>query len=166
MKRRTGNRERRDRNRLAVRTIAYALLATLMRERLTDGDSLQVNSRHHQAPKVVAKGFRISATAPDGVVEAIEAKDGRWLVAVQWHPENLTDDAVSRRLFREFVAEVRRSIDYYRSRGGDVNHILLCGGAAKMRGLGSFLTKSMGVTCDNYDAFRRLNVSAKKVAPD
>jgi type IV pilus assembly protein PilM len=69
-------------------------------------------------------------------------------------------------ILEEFVAEVRRSIDYYRSRGGDVNRILLCGGAAKMRGLPSFLSKSMGVSCDNYDALRRLNVSAKKVAPE
>ena len=79
-----------------------------MRERLSDADACEVNSRHHQAVKEVAAGFRSTATAPDGVIEAIEAMDGRWLVAVQWHPENLTDDAVSRRLFREFVAEVRR----------------------------------------------------------
>lgn len=69
-------------------------------------------------------------------------------------------------ILEEFVAEVRRSIDYYRSRGGEVNRVLLCGGAARLRGLSSFLTKSLGITCDNYDALRRLNVSAKKVAPD
>jgi len=69
---------------------------------------IDVNSRHHQAIERSADGFVVAATAPDGVIEAIEAKDGRWLVAVQWHPENLTDDAVSQRLFREFVAEVRR----------------------------------------------------------
>jgi len=69
---------------------------------------IDVNSRHHQAIERAADGFVVAATAPDGVIEAIEAMDGRWLVAVQWHPENLTDDAVSRRLFREFVAEVRR----------------------------------------------------------
>ena len=69
-------------------------------------------------------------------------------------------------VLEEFVAEVRRSIDYYRSRGGDVNRVLLCGGASRTRGLASFLSKSLGVSCDNYDAFRRLNVSAKKVAPD
>ncbi|MFI5384866.1 MAG: type IV pilus assembly protein PilM [Fimbriimonadales bacterium] len=69
-------------------------------------------------------------------------------------------------VLEEFVAEVRRSIDYYRSRGGEVNRILLCGGASCMRGLSGFLTKTMGVTCDNYDPLRRLNVSAKKVSPD
>jgi putative glutamine amidotransferase len=85
-----------------------SLLSRLMRERLIDADTCEVNSRHHQAVKDVARGFRVSATAPDGVIEAIESPDGRWLVAVQWHPENLTNDEVSRNLFREFVAEARR----------------------------------------------------------
>jgi putative glutamine amidotransferase len=69
---------------------------------------IEVNSRHHQAIDHPAAGLVVSATAPDGVIEAIESPDGRWLVAVQWHPENLTNDEVSRNLFREFVAEARR----------------------------------------------------------
>jgi putative glutamine amidotransferase len=69
---------------------------------------IDVNSRHHQAVERPADGLVVSAKGPDDVIEAIEARDGRWLVAVQWHPENLTDDAVSQNLFREFVAEVRR----------------------------------------------------------
>ena len=68
---------------------------------------IEVNSRHHQAIEQPADGLVVSATAPDGVIEAVESEDGRWLVAVQWHPENLRDDEVSRRLFREFVAAVR-----------------------------------------------------------
>jgi putative glutamine amidotransferase len=69
---------------------------------------IQVNSRHHQAVDRPADDFAVTAVAPDGVVEALEAKDDRWLVAVQWHPENLLRDAASRRLFREFVDEVRK----------------------------------------------------------
>lgn len=69
---------------------------------------IDVNSRHHQAVERPADGLVVSAKGPDDVIEAIEASDGRWLVAVQWHPENLADDAVSRNLFREFVSEVRR----------------------------------------------------------
>ena len=69
---------------------------------------IDVNSRHHQAVERPADGLIVSAKGPDDVIEAIEASDGRWLVAVQWHPENLADDAVSRNLFREFVSEVRR----------------------------------------------------------
>ena len=52
------------------------LLAKLMRERLSDADSCEVNSRHHQAVKTVAPGFQVSATAPDGVIEAIEDPAG------------------------------------------------------------------------------------------
>lgn len=66
-----------------------------------------VNSRHHQAIARPASGLVVSATASDGMIEAVEAVDGPWLVAVQWHPENLRDDEVSRRLFQEFVEAVR-----------------------------------------------------------
>ena len=56
-----------------------SLLARLMRERLSDADSCEVNSRHHQAVKTLAPGFKVSATAPDGVIEAIEDPGGRVL---------------------------------------------------------------------------------------
>jgi putative glutamine amidotransferase len=79
--------------------------------RIAGAPEIGVNSRHHQAIDHPAAGLVVSATAPDGVIEAIEARDGRWLVAVQWHPENLTDDEVSQNLFREFVSEVRRRKD-------------------------------------------------------
>ena len=49
-----------------------SLLARLMRERLSDTDACDVNSRHHQALRTIAPGFVSSATAPDGVIEAIE----------------------------------------------------------------------------------------------
>lgn len=68
---------------------------------------IDVNSRHHQAVDRPAADLIVTATAPDGVIEALEARD-RWVVAVQWHPESLTDDPASKRLFREFVEEVRK----------------------------------------------------------
>lgn len=49
---------------------------------------MPVNSRHHQSVKDVAPGFVVSATAPDGVVEAIEKPDASFCLGVQWHPEN------------------------------------------------------------------------------
>jgi putative glutamine amidotransferase len=78
-------------------------LARVMQEELKDGEVLQVNSRHHQAVGKTAEGFTISATAPDGVVEAIERPGARFCVAVQWHPENFWRTGEFRSLFEEFV---------------------------------------------------------------
>ena len=47
-------------------------LWTLMQEKMADGDGCSADCRHHQAVKKVAPGFEVTATAPDGVVEAIE----------------------------------------------------------------------------------------------
>ncbi|MQA01010.1 MAG: gamma-glutamyl-gamma-aminobutyrate hydrolase family protein [Dehalococcoidia bacterium] len=83
-------------------------------ERIAGARLLRVNSRHHQAvlPSGVAPGLRAVASAPDGVVEALEALDlaHPWLLGVQWHPERveMTGDpelaAGSTRLFEAFVA--------------------------------------------------------------
>ena len=63
-----------------------------------------MNSLHHQSVKQVAPGFRVVATAPDGIIEGIEATNGNYAVAVQFHPEWLIDDdARMIRLFQEFV---------------------------------------------------------------
>lgn len=51
------------------------------------GDTLAVNSFHHQAVSAVPEGFRVTAYATDGVIEAMETTDGRPMVGVQWHPE-------------------------------------------------------------------------------
>jgi len=80
------------------------LLAKLMRERLSDADSCEVNSRHHQAVKAVAPGFQVSATAPDGVIEAIEDPSARFCLGVQWHPENFWRTGEFRPLFEGFLA--------------------------------------------------------------
>ena len=73
-------------------------LAQMMADRL-EADVLLVNSRHHQAPKTLAPGFVVSATAPDGVVEAIERPDLPFCVGVQWHPENFYRTGEFRALF-------------------------------------------------------------------
>jgi len=79
------------------------LLTRLMRERLSDADSCEVNSRHHQAVKGVAPGFKVSATAPDGVIEAIEDPAARFCLGVQWHPENFWRTGEFRPLFEGFL---------------------------------------------------------------
>jgi putative glutamine amidotransferase len=80
-----------------------SLLARLMSDRLGSVDTVEVNSRHHQAVKQVAPGFDISATAPDGVIEAIEDPKATFCLGVQWHPENFWRTGEFRALFEGFV---------------------------------------------------------------
>ena len=63
-----------------------------------------MNSFHHQAVRKLAPGFIASATAKDGVIEALESVRHPFVLGVQWHPEHLVQtDAISRRLFEAFV---------------------------------------------------------------
>lgn len=74
---------------------------------IAGASEIAVNSRHHQAIERLAPGLAVSGTAPDGVAEAVESVGGPWLLAVQWHPENLAGDPVSERLFADFVRAAR-----------------------------------------------------------
>lgn len=64
---------------------------------------LQVNSLHHQGLKDIAPGLRVAGHAPDGLVEVVELADHPFAMAVQWHPEWLTDQPAMQRLFKSFV---------------------------------------------------------------
>ena len=68
--------------------------------RWLDTDTLTVNTRHLQAVASLGNGFSVAATAPDGVIEAIEHENGR-LVGVQFHPERM--GAVTQPLFRTLI---------------------------------------------------------------
>ena len=57
------------------------------------GPSPAVNTFHHQAIDVPGLGVRITATAPDGVIEGIEFEDAQ-VVATQWHPEVFGNDPI------------------------------------------------------------------------
>ena len=54
-------------------------------------ERLYVNSFHHQAVSDPGKRFRVTATSPDGIIEAIESAEFKSIMGVQWHPECLTD---------------------------------------------------------------------------
>jgi putative glutamine amidotransferase len=63
----------------------------------------QVNSVHHQAVKDLAPGMEVWASAGDGVIEAVGDPNEPNLMAVQWHPEWMPDDAGARALFAWLV---------------------------------------------------------------
>ncbi|OGL11073.1 MAG: hypothetical protein A3I17_00415 [Candidatus Rokubacteria bacterium RIFCSPLOWO2_02_FULL_72_37] len=67
---------------------------------------VDVNSFHHQALARLGRGLAAVAWAPDGIVEGVEETAGgdRFVVGVQWHPEDLVEhDPAARRLFAAFV---------------------------------------------------------------
>ncbi|MEP6494008.1 MAG: gamma-glutamyl-gamma-aminobutyrate hydrolase family protein [bacterium] len=74
--------------------------------------SITTNSSHHQAVDRLAGALRVTARSEDGIVEAFEPIDPAWwMVAVQWHPEELiaTPEDWDRRLFAAFADAVRAS---------------------------------------------------------
>jgi putative glutamine amidotransferase len=64
-------------------------------------DEIEVDSFHHQALDEVASDLRVVATAPDGVVEAVEMDGDRYLLAVQWELQE--EWRVDRRFLEPFA---------------------------------------------------------------
>jgi gamma-glutamyl-gamma-aminobutyrate hydrolase PuuD len=65
----------------------------------------RVNSRHHQSVANLGKDLVSTATAPDGIIEALELPGRHFVVAVQWHPEDRLETA-DRKLFQAFAEAV------------------------------------------------------------
>ena len=68
-----------------------------------DLESCAVNSRHHQSVGRVAQSFIVSASSPDGVIEAIERPESAFCVGVQWHPEIFWKTGQFGGLFAAFI---------------------------------------------------------------
>jgi putative glutamine amidotransferase len=97
----------RDRLAHPVKVVSGSFLA-----RVLEDDSLEVNSMHHQAVKALGKGLVAVAHAPDQIIEGVEMEDAgprRFVLGVQWHPEELTQkDPTARALFAAFVSASRK----------------------------------------------------------
>jgi len=70
---------------------------------LIDETSVEVNSLHHQAVKAIAPPLRVTGKSEDGVIESLESDERRFLIAVQWHPEEIDDLPWVQRLFAGFA---------------------------------------------------------------
>jgi len=77
--------------------------------RTVERDALSACSSHHQqAVARLGDGLVETGWSDDGLIEAIEDVDGRWIVGVQWHPEDTAErDAEQQRIFGDFVAAAR-----------------------------------------------------------
>ena len=76
-----------------------------------------VTSAHHQAVNAAARGYRVVAKAPDGLIEAIERDGPAFVLGVQWHPERCLDQP--NWLLRGFV---RRCARHTRQRPEGIEH--------------------------------------------
>jgi putative glutamine amidotransferase len=86
---------------------------------ILQSQTIEVNSLHHQAIRTLAPELRVAALAEDGTIEAVEfITDGSplseeedpghgFFIGVQWHPELLRGNGVSRRLYAYFVGACR-----------------------------------------------------------
>lgn len=79
--------------------------------------SCRVNSLHHQAIKRLGRGLKVTAHSEDGLIEAVEAaEDYPFLVAVQWHPEEIADRPEQRKIFEQFLGKCRERASQRRAR--------------------------------------------------
>ena len=70
---------------------------------IIDTPIIKVNSWHHQGVKDIPPQLKITARTPDGLVEAMEIPDHPFSIAVQWHPEWMTENKAMQKLFKAFV---------------------------------------------------------------
>jgi putative glutamine amidotransferase len=92
-----------------TRTHPVTLDSNSLVARAVKSTSFDVNSLHHQSIDKLADGLRITGKSPDGIVEAAESTDPDWwALCVQWHPEDLVDDAQSpdRGIFAAFAEQI------------------------------------------------------------
>jgi putative glutamine amidotransferase len=87
-----------------IRIVQDTLLARLTG--WAPDEELPVNSFHRQAVRELAPGFRVAARAPDGVIEAIEAREG-WVLGLQFHPERMVAHDHMLAIFRGLVEAAR-----------------------------------------------------------
>lgn len=86
---------------------ALCIESNSLMDRVYGDGEVRVNSMHHMAIDEVAPGFRVTATSPDGVIEAIEYDSDDWFaMGTQFHPESDSASALDQRVFDEFVDAV------------------------------------------------------------
>lgn len=79
--------------------------------KLVKRQKIKVNSRHHQANREVGKGLIVSGKASDGIIEAVESKVHRFVLGLQWHPENMAanGDESSIKIYDGFIEACKQT---------------------------------------------------------
>lgn len=92
-----------DRHRHGVTLESGTKLANILGQR-----ELDVNSSHHQAIRTPGNGLRVTAHAPDGIIEGLEDPSHPFYVGVQWHPEDMKGEKSASTLFGAFIDAARK----------------------------------------------------------
>ncbi|MGL4571078.1 MAG: gamma-glutamyl-gamma-aminobutyrate hydrolase family protein [Clostridium sp.] len=72
------------------------------------GESILVNSYHHQCIDKLGSGFKVSALSRDGVIESIESISGSFKLGIQWHPEMMASrNTLMKNLFDYFISKCK-----------------------------------------------------------
>lgn len=93
-----------------IQVVSDSRLHAVLGDAVNASCACRVNSRHHQSVGRLGRELVASATAPDGVIEAIEAPDATFCVGVQWHPENFWRTGEFKPLFDAFVEAARERL--------------------------------------------------------
>lgn len=107
-----------DRNRHEVLVEKGTRLASILGNK-----ELNVNSSHHQAIRNVGDGLRVTAHAPDGVIEGLEDPSHPFYVGVQWHPEDMSSERSAAALFGAFVDAARKYAEQKRKASTDLSPV-------------------------------------------
>lgn len=69
-----------------------------------------VNSFHHQAVENVGNGLKVAALSEDNIVEALEnCREDKFIIGIQWHPEELSDDTKQQEIFKAFIDSCKKN---------------------------------------------------------
>jgi putative glutamine amidotransferase len=105
-----------DRARHDVRLANGTRLSSILGNR-----DLNVNSSHHQAIRNVGRGLRVTAEAPDGIVEGLEDPEHPFYLGVQWHPEDMGSEKSASILFGAFVEAAKKYAEARRQQAAELS---------------------------------------------
>ncbi|KAJ6644891.1 putative glutamine amidotransferase-like protein [Pseudolycoriella hygida] len=88
--------------------------STILSELADNRETYMVNSTHHQAVDRLGKGLKVTALAPDGIIEAIESFNHTFVLGVEWHPEYLNLNGLDFNIFKGLIAAAGGSNSNYK----------------------------------------------------
>lgn len=143
------------------------------------GERLDLARTVTTAGNAITEAMTVAITTEEGQL-ALDAYDAEELKRKYGIPpedsqERLSSGIMVKRLLtlqrpalERFVAEINRSIDYYRREFGEqkIDRLLICGGSASMKGLREYLQTSLGIPTDLFDPFRDFSLYRKGTGPE